>query len=81
MMAFAAVGLVSFWLVVEGFKYVDASIGGLLGLVEIVSGVLFGILIFNEDITLTKILGGIIILLAAMLPDLTILIKRRLEIK
>lgn len=77
MLAFAAVGLVSFWLVVEGYKYVDASIGGLIGLMEIIAGVIFGIIIFNEGINASKILGGGIILLAAMLPDLVNLAQRK----
>lgn len=79
MLTFAAVGLISFWLVVEGYKYVDAGIGGLIGLLEIISGVIFGIVIFNEGVTLSKILGGSIILLAAMLPDLSNLVQRRLK--
>ncbi len=78
MFAFAAVGLVSFWLVVEGYKYVDASIGGLIGLLEIISGVVFGIIIFKEPITITMMLGGFIILLSAMLPDISTLMERRL---
>ncbi len=44
MLAFAGVGLVAFWLVIEGYKFVDASIGGLIGLLEIISGVVFGII-------------------------------------
>jgi drug/metabolite transporter (DMT)-like permease len=78
MFAFAAVGLISFWLVVEGYKYVDASIGGLIGLLEIISGVVFGIIIFSESVTVAKVLGGGAILLAAMLPDLTTLFQRKL---
>src|SRR5262249_11060937 len=35
MLCYAAAGLAGFWLVIEGFKYVDASIGGLIGLLEI----------------------------------------------
>lgn len=70
MLAFAGAGLISFLLVIEGYKYVDASIGGLIGLMEIISGVIFGILLFQEKITLGIIFGGMLILLAAMLPDL-----------
>lgn len=77
MFAFSIVGLVAFWLVVEGYKYVDASIGGLIGLLEIIFGVIFGILIFGEKLTPTVILGGGIIILAAMLPDLVNIINKR----
>ncbi|HSX11661.1 MAG TPA: DMT family transporter [Chlamydiales bacterium] len=69
MIGYAASGLGGFWLVIEGFKYVDASIGGLIGLLEIIFSFLFGVLFFNDHITLPVIIGGIIILLAAVLPD------------
>ena len=36
MLCYALSGLGGFWLVIEGFKYVDASIGGLIGLLEII---------------------------------------------
>lgn len=77
MLAFALVGLVALWLVVEGYKHVDASIGGLIGLMEIIFGVIFGILIFGESLTLTVVLGGIIIIIAAMLPDLVNIINSK----
>lgn len=78
MIGFAIAGLVAVWLVIEGYKYVDASIGGLIGLSEILFGVLFGILIFHESLTITTIIGGVLIILAAMLPDLkTIYLKYR----
>ncbi len=77
MFAFAAAGLISFWLVIEGYKFVDASIGGLIGLLEIIFGVVFGILIFQEKLTFSVIIGGVIIIFAAMLPDLTEIIKRK----
>ena len=83
MLAFAGVGLAAFWLVIEGYKYVDASIGGLIGLLEIISGVVFGIFLFHEKLTPSVVLGGVLILLSAMLPDLSNLIrqsgKRKLE--
>ena len=76
MVVFAAIGLVSFWLVIEGYKYVDASIGGLIGLVEILSGVVFGILFFSEKLTPMIFWGGLLIMLAAMLPDALVLYER-----
>ena len=70
MLGFALAGLISFWLVIEGYKYVDASIGGLIGLLEIVFGVMFGIIFFHEHLTVTIIFGGFLIALSGMLPDL-----------
>lgn len=75
MSAFALIGLAAFWLVVEGFRYVDASIGSLIGLLEIISSVIFGIFLFKEQLTLSVIVGGGIIFLAAMLPDLAALLS------
>jgi len=75
MFGFATAGLISFWLVVEGFKFVDASIGGLIGLLEIVFGVLFGLLFFHEQLSFSIISGGFFIIFAAMLPDLVSIYK------
>ena len=62
------VALLAFWLVVVGFKYLDAGIGALLGLLEIVFSVIFGILIFKESLTISVGVGGVLIILAAALP-------------
>ncbi len=77
MCAFALAGLISFWLVIEGYKYVDASIGGLIGLFEIIAGIGFGFIIFHEQLTLLTYIGGGIIILSAMLPDLTTILSRK----
>ena len=77
MCAFALAGLISFWLVIEGYKYVDASIGGLIGLFEIIAGIGFGFIIFHEELTLLTYLGGGIIIFSAMLPDLTTILSRK----
>jgi drug/metabolite transporter (DMT)-like permease len=79
MLGYALSGLGGFWLIVEGFKHVDASIGGLIGLTEIPFSVLFGICFFHDPLTSGMITGGTIILLAAMLPDLVSLRKRQKE--
>ena len=79
MLGYAISGLAGFWLVIEGFKYVDASIGSLIGLLEIPFSVFFGVLLFQDKLTLPIIAGGIIILLAAVLPDLYALRHRRAQ--
>lgn len=71
MLAYAATGLLGFWLVLKGIKYIEATIGGLLSPLEAVFGVLFGIIVFNEVLSGRLITGGILIVLAAMLPHLT----------
>jgi len=81
MLAYAVVGMAAFWLVIEGFRHIDASIGGLLGLSEVVFAIIFGILIFNEKIGLSTAVGGSLIILAAALPDLyNLFIRRRKKI-
>ena len=70
MLAFALAGICAFWLVIEGFKYVDASIGGLIGLLEIVFAIIFGVIVFNELVTIFIIIGSLLIIFAATLPYL-----------
>lgn len=65
-----------FWLVMAGVKYVEASIGGLLGLLEIIFSVSFGILLFEEKLTSQVAAGALLIILAASLPHIQSLIKR-----
>ncbi len=69
MLGYAISGLGGFWLIIEGFKRVDASIGGLIGLLEILLSALFGVLFFKDHLSSSVILGGVIIVVAAILPD------------
>jgi|GEM_PF-5709485 len=62
--------LFGFWFVIEGVKHMDASIAALTGLVEIVFSILFGIIIFGEPLTLTVAVGGLCIVVSAVLPNL-----------
>lgn len=70
MLGYAVSGLMGFWLAIEGFKHVDASIGGLIGLLEIIFSALFGVVIFNDHLTIPIIMGGVIIIISVILPDL-----------
>ncbi len=76
MLAFAVLALAGFWLVIEGFKYVDASVGGLIGLTEIIFSIGFGLVLFHQHLTLSLILGGAFILMAGILPDLAAIFRR-----
>lgn len=75
LMIYSVVNAAAFWLVIVGFKFVDASIGSLLGLMEVIFGVLFGSIIFHEALTWSIVAGGILIIIAAILPDLLALIQ------
>jgi drug/metabolite transporter (DMT)-like permease len=70
MLGYALSGLGGFWLIIEGFKYVDASIGSLIGLLEIPLSVVFGILLFDDHLSILVIVGGVLIVTAAVLPDI-----------
>lgn len=76
MVGYALSGLVGFWLIIEGFKYVDASIGSLIGLFEIPFSILFGVMFFDDALTIAILWGGLIILAAAILPDVYALTHR-----
>lgn len=65
-----------FWFIIAGLKYVEASIGGLIGLLEIVFSIAFGILIFQEGLTTKTLIGGLIIIIAAGLPHVSDLLKK-----
>ncbi len=71
--------LLAFWFLVTGLKYLDASVAGLLGLLEIVFSIAFGVVIFGEILTGRVILGAIIILFASSLPHIKELVKIRTE--
>lgn len=74
---YAFVNAAAFWLVVVGFRYVDASVGSIIGLMEVVFAVVFGAVIFGEKLSSSIYAGGVLILVAAMLPDLVNIIKHK----
>lgn len=72
---FANLGFVAMFvctgtLVVYGFKYLEAQIGSLIMLLEVLFGILFANLFFSEIISLPTLIGGMFILLAVILPQL-----------
>jgi drug/metabolite transporter (DMT)-like permease len=65
----------AFFLVVIGYKNIEPSVGGIVGLMEIVFGIFFGFLFFHEAFTPAVITGGILIIIAAALPNIAELSK------
>ena len=51
-------------------KLIDAGAAGILGLLEIVFGVIFGVLLFHEHLALLVIAGVMVIIVAAAIPYL-----------
>lgn len=70
----AIIGMVT---VIAGFKYVEPSIGAIVGLLEIVFSVILGFLFFQESLSPKILLGGGLILVAAILPSLVDLVSRK----
>jgi len=58
------------WAAIIGYRHFDASIGSLLGLAEIIFGLLFGLIFFHEVLTVTTLIGTFFILFSAILPQL-----------
>lgn len=58
--------------VIYGFKYVEPSVGALLGLTEILFAAVFGLLIFKDVLTASTLIGGLFILVAAALPNINL---------
>jgi drug/metabolite transporter (DMT)-like permease len=56
------------WMLLTGLKYVEAGAAGVLGLLEIVFGVLFGMLFFHEQVSSVVLSGIVIIISAAAIP-------------
>lgn len=78
-LAYSIASLFAFWLVITGFKYVDASIGALIGLMEIIFSIVFGFVIFGESLTLSVVIGGVLIIISASLSNVRDLLKSRDE--
>lgn len=66
--AFALSGILSSFLLIRGFKYVEAQIGSLILPMELVFASIFGFLFFGEVLHLNVYLGGLLIFIAAILP-------------
>jgi len=72
---YAVASLSAFSLAVIGYRYVDPGVGALTGLLEIVFGTIFGMILFSEVLTSQIVIGGVLIFIAAALPNLASLIK------
>jgi drug/metabolite transporter (DMT)-like permease len=70
LLTFAVASVLSSWLVFAGLQYVESSIGALVGLLEIIFSITFGILIFHEGLASGVLIGGSFIITAAALPHL-----------
>jgi drug/metabolite transporter (DMT)-like permease len=68
LLIFAVASVVASWSLVRGVKLIDAGAAGVLGLLEIVFGVLFGVICFHETLGPIVLLGVVVIIAAAIIP-------------
>lgn len=65
---FAIASIIASWTFLKGLKLIDAGAAGILGLLEIVFGFGFGIVLFHEHPSVLALLGGGVIIVAAAVP-------------
>lgn len=63
-LGFSIVSLIIMILVVYGFKRVEAQVGALLSLLEIIAGIVLGYAFYRQTVALSSALGGLMILVA-----------------
>lgn len=64
-------------LLIYGFKRLEAQIGSLIMPIEIVWASFFSFLVFKETLTIYSFIGGLLILIGALLPNINWLIRRK----
>ncbi len=65
---FAIASVFASWMLIRGLKIIDAGAAGVLGLLEIVFGVLFGVAFFHERPDALVLLGVAVVIAAAAIP-------------
>lgn len=65
---FAVASVIASWSFVKGTKLIEAGAAGILGLLEIVFGVIFGVVFFRERPTFIVLMGMAVVILAAAIP-------------
>lgn len=65
---FAVASVIASWTFVRGVKLIEAGAAGILGLLEIVFGVLFGVIFFHERPGSIVLIGVMVIITAAAIP-------------
>ncbi|MGE5458766.1 MAG: DMT family transporter [Methanococcaceae archaeon] len=56
-------------LTILGFKFIEANRGSIVLLSEILFGLLFGFVLFGETLGTTALIGGLLIFISALLPN------------
>ncbi len=70
LIVFSIASLIASYLVIKGLKMIDAGVASLLGLLEIIFGVFFGVVFYDERLKFIVLVGMSLILMAAAIPYL-----------
>jgi drug/metabolite transporter (DMT)-like permease len=76
LLMFGVASVAASWTFVSGLRRIDAGVAGVLGLLEVIFGMLFGVLLFNEQPGIWAFAGAAVIMLAAAVPYLSTLHAR-----
>jgi drug/metabolite transporter (DMT)-like permease len=68
---YGVAGFLGSGLTIYGFKYIDAHKGSIILLSEIIFGTLFGVILFKEQLNITTLIGGALIILSVALPNIS----------
>jgi drug/metabolite transporter (DMT)-like permease len=68
MLFFGVASIIASWSFIQGIKLIEAGAAGVIGLLEIVFGVLFGVAFFSERPGATVLLGMTLVVAAALIP-------------
>ncbi len=75
-LGYAATMLIANTAVVAGYKQLEPSVGGVLGLLEVVFAAFLGVVIFQEAITPSLIAGSVLIIAGAGMADAASIVKK-----
>jgi len=68
LLVFAIASVIATWTLIKGIKLIEAGAAGVLGLLEIVFGVGFGMLFFHERPAAIALVGALLIITASSIP-------------
>lgn len=70
LLGFASVGVVAFYLTLEGFSHLEAQKASIIMLAELIFVMLIGYFIYSEIPSVSTLIGGILILFALLIPNI-----------
>ncbi len=68
LLLFSIASVAASWSFVSGLKLINAGVAGILGLLEVVFGIVFGVILFSERPGVWGYTGALVILVSAAIP-------------